>query len=169
MMNLISGLKDIKNLANYKITNMNNFDWGDDIINSRDINSRYEDLKGEYDALVEALEEAQDPKDIQESQEALDDFNSSFDKDEMDTLAEVISEGEKTNGWWRGVTLINENYFTTYTKDLIDDTQEEPEELDSTDWPWNHLSMDYDGAAEELKQDYYELEVSGHTYLYQES
>jgi predicted nuclease with TOPRIM domain len=161
---------------------MYNFEWGDEQIDSRDINSKYEDLKDDYDSLVECLDECQaallnakddnDPnlqeymQDVEDSQHALNEFNSSFDKDEMDTLAEVITEGEKANEWFRGVTLIHENHFTDYIKNIIEETYELPEELQSNQWPWNYLQMNYEDAAEEAKQDYYELEVSGHTYLY---
>jgi len=95
------------------------FNWGDDIIDSRDIITRHEELQDERFSLVEALEEAKENfedflKDadeelkedddfedrcasfreaINDAQEALNEFDQSFDRDELDLLTEVRSEG----------------------------------------------------------------------------
>jgi len=161
-----------------------NFNWGDDIIDSRDIIARHEELQDEYNNLLEALEEASIAVDrmrencetfnqentkiferlqeeLVEAQEALNEFNSSFDKDELDTLTEVISQGESSPDWSYGETLIREEYFRTYAEELADDTCERPKELDQ--WPWRHI--DWDAAAEELKNDYSQINVDGETYF----
>ena len=169
----------------------NKFDWGYDMIDSRDLIARHEDLQDEYDGLVsdlkdvnEAYVEYQDKcagavefdqeefdndvddlqKDIDEAQEALDQFNQSYEKDELDTLTEVISQGEDSPDWNHGTALIHENYFTQYTQDLIEDTCEVPAEFSSGKWPWTHMNLDYEAAAEELKQDYTTIDADGHTY-----
>jgi predicted nuclease with TOPRIM domain len=169
----------------------NDFNWGDDIIDSRDIIAKYEELQDEYDGLVGYLEEAQEDlkefieiadeelteknKDfeekcasfreaIQDAQEALDQFNQSFEKDELDTLQEVISQGENSPDWNHGEGLIHDSYFTDYTKDLIKDCWELPKEIEEGCWPWNHMEMDWEGAAEEAKSDYFDIEVDGNTY-----
>jgi hypothetical protein len=173
-----------------------NFDWGDNLIDSKDIISRHEELQEEYDDLVNALNEAEselsdflkedghDPdqeKDkediaaielkleelheaIEDAQDALNDFNSSYDKDELDTLTEVISEGEDCTDWSYGETLIRESYFEDYIKDLVNDCYEMPKEFNEGKWPWNHASIDFEAAAEEAKSDYSEIEVGGLTY-----
>jgi hypothetical protein len=159
------------------------FNWGDDTIDSRDIISRYEELQDELDTLISVLEEAQNNFDtidqsddtslvvfqdaensIMEAQEALDQFNQSFDKDELDTLAQVISEGEDSPDWSHGDILIRESYFTDYIKDMINDCYAMPKEFDSHVWPYNHVKMDWEAAAEEAKSDYNTIEVDGHTY-----
>jgi flagellar hook-basal body complex protein FliE len=172
----------------------NKFDWGDDMIDSRDLIARHEDLQDEYDGLVSDLEEAKDNYDqhktsksstdelslteeeefeetleelqeaIDEAQEALDQFNQSYEKDELDLLTEVIAEGEDAPDWNHGTAIIHENYFTQYTQDLIEDTCELPKEFISGQWPWSHVSIDFESAAEELKQDYKTIDADGQTY-----
>jgi len=161
-----------------------NFNWGDDIIDSRDIITRFEELEDEYDELVNALEDAKDElmahrmdnldfvenedeplvMAVTEAQDALDEFNQSFDKDELDTLREVIEQGEDSPDWSYGETLIRGSYFTDYITDLIKDCYEMPKEMDSGKWPYNHLQMDWESAAEEAKIDYSTIEVDGETY-----
>jgi hypothetical protein len=158
------------------------FNWGDNEIDSRSIIERHEELQEEFNALVESFEEAkleletiggsesslaefQDAENkVGEAQEALDQFNQSFDKDELDTLTQVIAEGEDSPDWNHGETLINVNHFTRYIKDLIDDCYEMPEEFKSDKWPYNHMHMDWEAAAEEAAADYFEINVDGSTY-----
>lgn len=40
-----------------------------------------------------------------------------------------------------------------------------PKELNSGDWPWRHVKVDYEAAAEEAKVDYIEFDWDGVTYL----
>lgn len=169
-----------------------NFDWGDDVIDSRDVIARLEEFQDEFDLLESALEDAKDElatfmendslskgededielveqtlhelhEAIEEAQEALDQFNQSFDKDELDTLVEVNNDAEHAPDWIHGTALILESHFTDYIKDLIADCYEEPKGLDS--WPWNNMSMDWEGAAEEAKADYFDITVEGYTYF----
>jgi hypothetical protein len=170
-----------------------NFDWGDDIIDSRDVIARLEEFQDEFDLLESALEDAKDEYDqhktsksstdelplseeekfeetleelqeaIDEAQEALDQFNQSFDKDELDTLVEANNDADHAPDWIHGTPLILERYFTDYIKDLIGDCYEEPKGLDS--WPWNNMTMDWEAAAEEAKADYFDVEVEGYTYF----
>ena len=160
-----------------------NFDWGDDIIDSRDVIARLEEFQDEFDLLESALEDAKDElmahrmenldfvenedeplvMAVDEAQEALDQFNQSFDKDELDTLVEVNNDADHAPDWIHGTPLIRESYFTDYIKDLIGDCYEEPKGLDS--WPWNNMTMDWEAAAEEAKADYFDVEVEGYTYF----
>jgi flagellar hook-basal body complex protein FliE len=170
------------------------FNWGDDIIDSREVIARYDELNDEYTSLAQTLEDAQDNYDqhkasksttdeltleeeedfentldalfevVEEAQKALDEFNQSFDKDELDTLTEVIRQGEEASDWSYGEGLIHESYFTQYTEDLIKDCYELPKEFESGKWPWKHMTLDYEGAAEEAKSDYSTIDVEGHTY-----
>jgi len=160
-----------------------NFNWGDTTIDSRDIITRHEELQEEYDALVENLEEAasefrflsnSDESSLAEyqdaentfalAQNAFDEFNEYDNKEELDLLNEVIAQGEDSPDWSYGEVLINESYFTEYTKDLIDDCYDFPSEFTDGKWPWNHMNMDWEAAAEEAKADYTTIEVGGETY-----
>lgn len=66
--------------------------------------------------------------------------------------------------WSYGETLLHEEYFTKYIEDLIDDCYEMPKEMHSGNWPWRHMTMDYEAAADEAKQDYFEVDFDGVTY-----
>lgn len=170
---------------------MTNFTFGDDIIDSRDVVSRveehndtYNDLKEVYD---EALEELNDFKsdnpdgDSRNDEEAVryylervksldgavyhaDNERIEFDQEELDPIQSFSREGEAYPDWECGTTLIHEDYFTEYTKQLIKDCWEMPEEMESGNWPWNHLAIDYDAAAAEAKQDYGTIEFEDETY-----
>jgi predicted nuclease with TOPRIM domain len=167
------------------------FNWTDSTIDSRDIIERYENLKGDYDELLEALEEARNTytyhgdkcagsvefdeklfdeelreleKVIENAQEELDQFNQSFEKDEMDTLSEIIKQGEVSPDWFYGEALINSDYFVDYTKELIDDCYELPSELTSGKWPYCHINIDYESAAAQLKDDYFSIDIEDQTF-----
>lgn len=162
----------------------NNFNWGDDIIDSRNIINRFDELEDEYDSLVEELEDAKDElmahrvdnldfveneddplvMAVADAQKNLDEFNQSFDRDELDTLRSIISEGEKSPDWFQGETLVRDSYFTEYIKELINDCYEMPEEVKSGNWPWKHMSINWEDAAEEAKADYFTIEIEGNTY-----
>jgi hypothetical protein len=169
-----------------------NFNWGDNTIDSRDIIAKHEELQDEFDSLVEDLNNAkedfedflkladeelkEDNEDfeyrcksfrdaIEDAQESLDQFNQSFDKDELDTLTEIISQGEDSSDWSHGETLIKESYFTQYIEELVNDCYEMPSEFTDGKWPWTHMSMNWEEAADEAKADYNEICVDGETYL----
>jgi len=158
-----------------------NFSWGDETIDSRDIIGRHEELQDEYNSLVEDLEvaesdfrfvsnsdesslveyEYQDAENtVAEAQNALDEY----DKEELDFLTEVISQGEDSPDWSYGETLIHENYFTQYTEELVNDCYDMPKEFTDGKWPWNHMNMDWESAADEAKADYLTVEANGETY-----
>jgi hypothetical protein len=167
-----------------------NFNWGDNIIDSRDIIARHEELQDERFSLVEALEEAKENfedflKDadeelkedddfedrcasfreaINDAQDALNEFDQSFDRDELDLLTEVRSEGENSPDWSWGETLIKDSYFTEYAEQLANDVCEFPKEFQSGQWPFNHMEIDWESAAQELQSDYFDISAGGETY-----
>ncbi len=166
--------------------NSTDFTWGDEIIDSRDIIARHEELTEEYDSLVESLAEAkanvsrmsehcdtfneentqifeQLQEEVTVAQSALAMFNTS-EKDELDLLTNVIEQGETSPDWSYGETLIHEDYFTRYIEELVNDCYEFPKEIHENKWPWTHMSMDWEGAAEEAKMDYTTIEAGGETY-----
>ena len=60
---------------------------------------------------------------------------------------------------------ILEGAFEKYIRDLIDECYEMPKEMQSGQWPYRHITIDYAAAAEEARQDYYEVDFDGVTYL----
>ena len=115
----------------------------DDVIDSRDVIARIEEL--------ESVGE----------DEILDDD----DMEELRVLKALAEEAESSPDWIHGEGLIRESYFVDYTEQLIDDCFELPKELNSGDWPYRYITIDYEAAADELKQDYFEVDFDGVTYL----
>ena len=60
---------------------------------------------------------------------------------------------------------ILEGAFEKDIRDLIDECYEMPKEMQSGQWPYRHITIDYAAAAEEARQDYYEVDFDGVTYL----
>ena len=121
---------------------MNDIKPENDIIDSRDVIERIEDLtdQAEYGPL---------------------------DQDDSEELAfwrEVAEQGEGAADWIYGATLIADSYFTTYAQELADDIGAVNSEIG---WPACHI--DWDAAATALKIDYFEIDVThadGCTYSY---
>lgn len=97
----------------------------------------------------------------------IDYLENTEDEDEQEELANLLKLQEQAEGcsdWDYGATLVRESYFTDHIEELIKDCYNMPEEMDSGTWPYNHLSMDYEAAAEEAKVDYSEVDFDGVTY-----
>lgn len=86
-------------------------------------------------------------------------------KEELDETREEIEIWQQFEDYCqRGEQFINEDYFVEYTKQLVRDCYEVPEEMDFNKWPWCHLQMDWEAAAEALQVDYSNVEVEDETY-----
>lgn len=111
-----------------------------DVLDSRDILKRIEELadrEGDEDDPLEAEE-----------------------RDELQALRDLAEEGEQYAGDWQdGATLVRESYFKRYAEELAEDMGFAAPDS----WPGRHI--DWAAAAEELKQDYSEVDFAGVTYL----
>ncbi len=59
----------------------------------------------------------------------------------------------------------HDSYFTAYTEELVNDCYEfPPKGMDGGKWPFCHMTLDWDAAAEALKADYTSLEFDGVAY-----
>ncbi len=114
------------------MANINNCD---DIIDSRDINKR--------------IEELDDQDDIDEEE-----------TEELKTLKALQEEGQSYSPDWPcGSILINDDYFTEYAQQLAEDIGA----IDSkADWPLGFI--DWETAADALKQDYGCIDFDGTDY-----
>lgn len=119
---------------------MSTFDNTQDVIDSRDIIERIEELEG---------------ADTLEKEEA----------EELAALQALRTQCEGYADWEHGETLIHETYFVTYIEELIDDCYSLPKEMKSGEWPWRHMKIDFEAAAKEAKQDYAEVDFDGQAYL----
>jgi antirestriction protein len=94
-------------------------------------------------------------------QERLDELEAEADLDEdeiaeRDELRALVDE--IPDNWSDGETLIHEDYFVEYAKELAEDT------TDARYWHWPLCHIDWEAAADALKADYSAVEYQGATY-----
>lgn len=167
----------------------------DDVIDSRDIDSRIEELEGSETAVEDAKTEHAEALEVlanatnelancpladsqgleyaesaaEAAQEAVTNAHDAvqeaireFDFDEQEELKQLLRFKGELEGycdWQHGATLIRDDYLEEYAKELADDIGA----IDTNaKWPLNHI--DWEAAAEELKQDYTGGEFDGVTY-----
>jgi hypothetical protein len=95
--------------------------------------------------------------------EALDCSTGIPEDDEQiarDLLAELESLAEEITEWDDGATLIPEDEFEDYARELAEDIGAIDRDAG---WPLMHI--DWEAAADALKQDYAEVTYQGTTYL----
>lgn len=109
----------------------------DDVIDSRDVIER-----------------------IKELEEIIDDGSPTHaEKEELQALKKLESEAEGSPDWEYGETLVRDSYFEDYAEELARDTGSVD---DNAKWPMNHI--DWEAAADELKQDYTSVDFDGVDY-----
>jgi hypothetical protein len=107
---------------------------GEDIIDSRDVIARIEELQ-----------------DIEERDED--------EQEELDSLLALQLEAEGYCDWADGAGLIRDSYFKTYTQELAEDLGLLPR-----DARWPNTCIDWDQAARELRMDYTCVDFDGVDY-----
>lgn len=139
-------------------------DFKADLVNTRDIIGRIEEIELEYTD--------------DEGELADQDTWTPEDRLEWRGLSEIIEEvGDEAR---HGVTLINEGYFTEYARDWYADTygntyqRYDSRQYKRVDVTWDELMstlpfscIDWERVAQEVYSDYSQLEIDGTTYLYQ--
>jgi hypothetical protein len=132
----------------------------EDILDSRDIIARIEELENERDDYTAPN------KDGYQTMIGADwAVDNPEDADELRALRELAKEAECAPDWAYGETLIRRSYFVDYTEQLINDCYELPKEMNSGQWPFRHMTIDYEAAARELEHDYTSVDFDGVEYL----
>jgi len=122
-------------------------DNSDNVIDSRDVIARIVEL--------ELLIDGED-----------DNPAYSLEREELQILQALADEAESSPDWEYGEALIREDYFTAYIEELIDDCYPDVKKATGgRGWPYNWITIDLDGAADEAKSDYMEVDFDGVTYL----
>ena len=103
----------------------------DDIIDSRDIIRRIEELTDE-------------------------DERDEFEDDELAGLVAFAEQGEGVSDWDSGATLINDSHFEDYAREYAEGIGAMP---DSSAWPGYYI--DWEAAARALQMDYTVIEFEG--------
>lgn len=154
---------------------------GQDIIDSRDIVSRFEELRDERESLesdVEEKEEAAtdaadavtdtgDEDAAQDARTAAEDARKALKEwdeenaEELEALKAICEEGSgQCSDWEHGETLIREDYFTEYAEELVKEIGDMPREIPS------YIEIDWEATADNLKADYSTIEIDGTTYYH---
>lgn len=149
----------------------------DNIIDSREVIERLEEMRDERQSLIDDVEAAEENVrfhhngEIDESGDAPEHIElnecrerlENWDADNADDLAALESfaeEGENyAEDWQHGATLIAESYFVEYCKELVSDIGDIPREIPS------YIEIDWDKTADNLRVDYTEIEWDGNTFL----
>lgn len=119
----------------------------DDVIDSRDVIERIENLRR---ALPDTAEEV-----MPGTSDELEDIG-----EELEALEALAEEAERyVPDWEYGATLIRESYFTDYCEELLKDCGELPRELP------HYIVIDWEKTADNLRVDYTEVDFGGVTYL----
>lgn len=137
----------------------------DNIIDSRDIIARLDELTAERDELaseqVDAVDADADEECYQDNLDAANTALEDWDEDnahELAMLKELNDEGEGISDWKYGATLIAESYFTEYCQELVSDIGDLPKNIP------RYIEIDWDKTADNLKQDYTSVTFDGADY-----
>jgi uncharacterized protein (UPF0335 family) len=147
----------------------------EDVIDSRDVIARIEELEDERQGLVDSLSDSTDDfRTAEESgdQEMIDLTLDAKDKDEAAleewdsdngeeyaVLTALALEAEGYAGDWKyGATLVRDDYFTEYAKQLCEDIGDVPRDLPS------YIEIDWEKTADNIKVDYTAVDFDGVTY-----
>lgn len=146
-----------------------NVDNSQDILDSRDIIKRIEELRDERETLQNDVEESNAKlceTSIEEYADALDVARAALEEwteEYGDELAALEALAEEARGysedWEYGVTLIRDSYFKEYAQELAEDIG-----AINRDAVWPNTCIDWDQAAEALQMDYALIEFDGVTY-----
>ncbi len=147
----------------------------DDIIDSRDVIKRIEELDGERDmlagevddaetakvGLIEPTDEETDDADdqIATAKRALLDWDEGDEGQELKALQALQEQAEGYSDWTHGATLIRDSYFEKYAEELADDLGLLPK-----DAAWPATCIDWEKAARELQTDYTSVDFDGADY-----
>ena len=118
----------------------------DDVIDSRDVIDRIEELTDEREAAME------------NGRKALAAWEQEYG-DELKALESLAEEASVSPDWQHGENMIRDSYFTKYAEEFANDIGRVDGSLE---WPLCHI--DWEAAAEDLQQDYTSVKFDGVTY-----
>ena len=132
----------------------------DDVIDSRDVIARIQELEDELQDLEDAADEAADDTvRCAEIMAEISDWKSQ-NGDELTALRALASEAEDyAPDWQHGATLVRESYWPTYAQEIVEDVGDMPRGIPS------YIVIDWEATADNLKVDYTEVDFDGVTYL----
>ena len=142
----------------------------DDVIDSRDVIARIEELESERASLESDRDDAEeeeesasgeksDKNDATAAREALEKWDESDEAAELKALQAFAKEAEGyAEDWNYGATLIRESYFKDYAQELVSDIGDMPKNIP------DYIVIDWDATADNIRQDYTTVEFDGVDY-----
>ncbi len=144
----------------------------DDVIDSRDVIERIEELEGERQDLQDEFETAVDNKLQNTDPEQTGALNAArndaykeltdwdYDnKAELEALKALAEEAEGYAPDWRhGAPLVRGSYFEDYARELLEDCGDIPRDLP------HYIEIDWEATARNIRMDYTGVEFDGVTY-----
>jgi chromosome segregation ATPase len=134
-------------------------DCNDNYIQPSDVESEAEEYENDIENKQEEIDEKEaEIADLDEDEDGYEDDLATLGSelatlyDELEDIKEeakdIIELRDMCNDYARGETLINEDIFTDYARQSAEDV----DGINLDQWPYN--CIDWDEAAEVLKQDY---------------
>jgi hypothetical protein len=127
----------------------------DDVIDSRDVIERIEELEREISEADEARE-----SDTPTGFELMSDEIDALRVD-LAALKALEQEASSSPDWAYGETLIRDSYFERYAEELADEIGAIDPNLAGR---WPYTCIDWEAAARDLQQDYQQVDFDGVTY-----
>lgn len=109
----------------------------------------------DMEAVRTSIEEWEESKEFAE-EEGAEEFQPPFSIELYQQLKEFADGASGCD------EAIADEYFLEYITQIIDDCYDIPK--NASGWPYRHIKVDYEAAAEEAKQDYTSVEFGGVTY-----
>ena len=134
------------------------------ILDTRDLSKRREELKEEIlDSFLENFPHYQEMtesfEDIRFEEEEIQSWKEDFE-DELTEIEEIDTiENELGSEFDYGVALVDVDDFEEYVEDLLDELGYIPKDFPS----W--IEIDWEATANNVRQDYTEVEYQGNSYL----
>lgn len=133
----------------------------DDIIDSRDVIARIDELEGELRDLEDAADDAAD--DSARAAEILAEIHAwrtGEEGQELAALQALAAEASQyADDWQHGATLVSLDYWPTYAMEMVRDMGDLPKNLP------DYIVIDWEATAGNLEVDYTEVDFGGVTYL----
>ena len=132
---------------------MRDIDNAQDVLDSRDIIARIEELEAEREAF--AADKPESPQDVE-----FQVWNETTEGgEELAKLLALQSEAKDYSpDWAYGATLIRDTYFTDYAEEMTKDCEGLPRDIPS------YIVIDWEATAENIKVDYTSVDFDGVTY-----
>ena len=121
----------------------------DDLIDSRDVIARIEELEADMEDMPPHSAPVWDNPDYEGWEE----------REELSILRALAIEGEGSPDWEHGETLIHHRYFAEYAQELAEDIGAIAHDAQ---WPLGYI--DWTAASDALKIDYLSVDFDGQEY-----